>query len=485
MKKRLALLIVCILALSFAALTACEDEPVTYTVTFDSDGGTAVEAQTVVDGKKATEPTVPTKEGYTFDGWYLGTEKWSFGGHIVTSDMTLKAKWASPTTHIVTFDSDGGTSVEAQTVEDGQKATEPTAPTKEGYTFDGWYLGTEKWSFAGHIVTSDMTLKAKWTAINSGVSTPISDIVNEIINSNIEIATVTLGIRRETWSKDELKDTDYEGDSMSLNDLSALNQKLGVNFTPVFNGSARMNKSISISDNMNFAQNINTFDNEGKLFGFVPITTEMLSELGFEYVGVLPADDDEIAITEFIYTQFKRYGFKNTSTNEVITAANLTMDTAGENSIIGKHLTISVGTGIYTFKITAVIDTKVNLSRYQINTLNHSYHCLGYVTESAITSMSRNMEKWWSESAQLGESMYWSVNLKTDSSSDDMFGGGSLYLSRVGNSELIPVIGNDKITWLDGKTSLGDKEMLVSSEILSQAMNKSSVNKYDTLVAAL
>lgn len=63
----------------------------------------------------------------------------------------------------VTFDSQGGSSVESQAVSWGEKAVEPPPPTKECLCeFDGWYLGDEKWSFIGYTVTEDMTLTAKW-----------------------------------------------------------------------------------------------------------------------------------------------------------------------------------------------------------------------------------------------------------------------------------------------------------------------------------
>ena len=94
MKKVLLFILAALLLVIGAFLVACKDEPVTYTVTFDSDGGSEVESQTVEEGKKATEPTTPTKAGYTFDGWYIGTEKWSFIGCVVTEDMTLTAKWS-------------------------------------------------------------------------------------------------------------------------------------------------------------------------------------------------------------------------------------------------------------------------------------------------------------------------------------------------------------------------------------------------------
>ena len=65
----------------------------TYTVTFDSDGGSEVTAQTVEYAAKATQPAAPTKAGYLFLGWYIGEEKWSFIGYSVTENITLTAKW--------------------------------------------------------------------------------------------------------------------------------------------------------------------------------------------------------------------------------------------------------------------------------------------------------------------------------------------------------------------------------------------------------
>ena len=69
------------------------------TVTFDSDGGSAVAAQQVVKGGFVQEPKAPTKASgsantvIVFDGWYYGDKKWNFATDKVTSDITLKAKW--------------------------------------------------------------------------------------------------------------------------------------------------------------------------------------------------------------------------------------------------------------------------------------------------------------------------------------------------------------------------------------------------------
>ena len=65
-----------------------------YWISFDSDGGSIVDSQFVLNGDKLTlnESTTPTKPGYTFDGWYYGSTKVE-NGATVTSPMTLKAHW--------------------------------------------------------------------------------------------------------------------------------------------------------------------------------------------------------------------------------------------------------------------------------------------------------------------------------------------------------------------------------------------------------
>ena len=66
--------------------------PATYTVTFDSDGSSAVSAQTIEEGGKATKPADPTKEGFDFVGWTFEGTEWNFD-NTVNGDMTLVAVW--------------------------------------------------------------------------------------------------------------------------------------------------------------------------------------------------------------------------------------------------------------------------------------------------------------------------------------------------------------------------------------------------------
>lgn len=68
----------------------------TYTVTFNSSGGSAVKAQTVQSGGVAKAPASPTKSKYIFGGWYLGDEKYDFST-VVKKNMTLTAKWSKVT----------------------------------------------------------------------------------------------------------------------------------------------------------------------------------------------------------------------------------------------------------------------------------------------------------------------------------------------------------------------------------------------------
>ena len=142
-------------------LTAKWDR-VSHTVSFNTDGGTAVENQTVYDGNLITKPANPTKENHRFIGWYNGELAWDFDFGIVKSDLTLTARWEEIITYTVSFNSDGGSAVAEQYIEEGAKATEPTAPTKPNYVFDGWYNGEAKWNFETDTVTSNVTLTAKW-----------------------------------------------------------------------------------------------------------------------------------------------------------------------------------------------------------------------------------------------------------------------------------------------------------------------------------
>ncbi len=131
------------------------------TVTFDSDGGSLVDSAVVPEGGKVTKPVDPTRDGYTFQGWRLegSTADYDFDT-AVNSNIVLKAAWKI-NTYTVTFDSNGGTAVAPQSVDHGNKATVPEAPTREGYIFDGWQAEGNAYDFDTPL-TQDITLVAGW-----------------------------------------------------------------------------------------------------------------------------------------------------------------------------------------------------------------------------------------------------------------------------------------------------------------------------------
>ena len=131
------------------------------TVSFDSDGGSAVATKYVEHGSNVTEPADPTKANYTFVGWYNGVTLYNFDTPV-TSDITLKAVWKL-NEYTVSFNTAGGSTVAPMIVEHGQTINLPTAPSKPGYIFLGWRNGNVTYG-AGDpvVVTSDMTFYAVW-----------------------------------------------------------------------------------------------------------------------------------------------------------------------------------------------------------------------------------------------------------------------------------------------------------------------------------
>lgn len=173
MKKLISMLFMAVLAV--VAMTGCDDEETVlqkYTVTFNSQGGSEVAPQAVYAGEKIVKPANPTKEKEYFVDWYKEAEctnVWDFENETVSQDITLYAKWTS-IAYTVTFETNGGSAIEAQLVPEGTFATKPaTAPTKEGYLFEGWYTEqtmTNPFDFYTPI-TKDITLYAKWMDISS------------------------------------------------------------------------------------------------------------------------------------------------------------------------------------------------------------------------------------------------------------------------------------------------------------------------------
>ena len=125
-----------------------------YTVTFQSEGGSEVASQ-IRANTPADQPADPTKEGYTFIGWYNGESEWDFETPV-TADLTLTAKWQI-NRYTITFDTAGGSEVPSITQDYGTAITPPAAPARTGYTFAGWDRESPTTMPAENI-----TLTARW-----------------------------------------------------------------------------------------------------------------------------------------------------------------------------------------------------------------------------------------------------------------------------------------------------------------------------------
>ena len=126
-----------------------------YTVTFQSEGGSEVASQ-IRANAPADQPADPTKEGYTFIGWYNGESEWDFETPV-TADLTLTAKWQL-NRYTITFKPENGGQDIVIKQDYGTAITAPANPTKTGYTFAGWDKTIPSTMPAG-----DMTITAQWT----------------------------------------------------------------------------------------------------------------------------------------------------------------------------------------------------------------------------------------------------------------------------------------------------------------------------------
>lgn len=176
-------------------------EPIQYTVTFDSNGGTPVNSQTALFGQKITEPVNPEKANYVFTGWYTESNLsvlWNFANDTIERDVTLYAGYV-PVKYTLTFESNGGSSVASQQVPFGSRAVKPSQPSRGGFVFAGWYKEsglTTPWNFDTDTMAGNTTLYAKWSqaatytvTFNSQGGSAVSPISNVASGSTIAAPT--------------------------------------------------------------------------------------------------------------------------------------------------------------------------------------------------------------------------------------------------------------------------------------------------------
>lgn len=183
-----------------------------YTVTFDGAGGSETQSATVVALTCVTKPADPTKDHYTFAGWYNGDTAWNFEVDTVEGNMTLTAHW-TPKSYTVTFDSDGGTDVANETVVYNTTVTKPNDPEKEHYDFAGWYNGETAWNFEADKVQGAMTLTAHWTPKKYEVRLVNCDdeqtTLQVTYNTPVEYTPERKGFKFNGWHLNTLDGAEY------------------------------------------------------------------------------------------------------------------------------------------------------------------------------------------------------------------------------------------------------------------------------------
>lgn len=155
MKKKILILILLLIS-----LTGCKTK--TYTVTFDTNGGSTLNSVEIKKGETIENVNLPEKEGYIFVKWLK--EGIEFDENTpVTDDITLTASWIETPelakNYTITFNIDGV--IKTKTVKELETVEKPQDPTKEDYKFLGWYIGNELYDFETP-VEKDLVITAKF-----------------------------------------------------------------------------------------------------------------------------------------------------------------------------------------------------------------------------------------------------------------------------------------------------------------------------------
>lgn len=217
-----------------------------YKITFQTNGGSQIEPQYVKYGRLVTRPADdPTRTGYLFDGWYLGSELFPFNSYQVYDNLTLLAHWKSMNINL-TLDANGGdVEYNTKTVTYGVDYVLPT-PTRANYTFDGWYLDdtllcpmSGVWTFS----KVDITLKARWAGTQAEITFANDDNI-QVDNAPITITygddftlpvpTILTGDKFIGWenASGELV-TDENGNSLKPSEFKTNTELYAVYYVPV------------------------------------------------------------------------------------------------------------------------------------------------------------------------------------------------------------------------------------------------------------
>jgi len=238
----------------------------TYTVTYDGNGNTSgdvpLDLTQYIEGETVTVLGNGSlvRDGYSFVNWNTqadGLGDTYIQGPVLTmgnADVKLYAQWTDLPIYTVTFNSQGGSAVDSQNVIEEGPVTEPPDPTRDGYTFSGWYKESEcnnLWDFENDTVTEIVTLWADWvvsytvtySANNATTGTPPIDTNHYISGANVTAANNTGNLLRTGytfggWNRDSggggTNYTPGETFAMGAANVTLYAKWIGINYNVIF-----------------------------------------------------------------------------------------------------------------------------------------------------------------------------------------------------------------------------------------------------------
>lgn len=292
MKKIMVLSTFLCIFFSFSSCnTAGDSSDVYYTVSFNSNGGSFVTAQSIKSGETAKQPVSPIRENYIFNGWYKGSYKFYFSTPI-TESITLTAKWKAETapgteegntkTYTITYNTTYGTKPSSISLAENTVLTEEHLPplSVENKIFAGWYNGETKVN-VGDKITGNLNLTAKWEG--SAATYTITYTTEYGINPS------TITLEENTVLTEE-----------HLPTLTAENKF----FAGWYNDETKVNIGDKITGNLNLTakweddvvEKIKQMTNSGEIKVTGKATTELISEIN-KSLKELAASNKDILVT--------------------------------------------------------------------------------------------------------------------------------------------------------------------------------------------
>ena len=193
------------------------------TITFSTNNGTNITAITQDIDSPLTKPSDPTRDGYTFSGWFIDEslgDEYVFPLLMPYNSMTLYAKWA-PIMNTITFNEFDGSNVTDISQLTDSSLIKPTNPIKNGYTFSGWFVDgllTDEFDFPNIMPPNSITLYAKWDEV---IVEPGYDRSDELLLSIDRISNIDFELDFDTMFANE-QETQQQSTRFSMKPATRL-----------------------------------------------------------------------------------------------------------------------------------------------------------------------------------------------------------------------------------------------------------------------